>query len=104
MAFYGLTFNSISLGNKYLNFLISAAIELPSFMIAWICLDRMRLRLMTAVPLLVGGGVILLIMAVPSESGKYSEISLYRGHVFPKTLTNDNLSSVRAWYEVSFCI
>ena len=73
LAFYGLTYNSISLGNKYLNFAISAAIELPSYMIVWVGLDRIGRRLMTGIPLLVGGGVLLLIMAVPSDSGRRKE-------------------------------
>ena len=71
LAFFGLTFNSISLGNKYLNFAISAAIEMPTYVLIGVALDRLGRRNMTGVPLLVGGSVLLLIMAVPSDPGNY---------------------------------
>ena len=54
-----------------MNFAISAAIEMPTYVLIGVAMDRLGRRNMTGVPLLLGGGVLLLIMAVPSDPGNY---------------------------------
>ena len=101
LAFYGLTYNSISLGNKYLNFVISAAIELPSNAIGWLSMDRIGRRLTTGVPLLVGGGVLLLIMAVPSTPGKHepNPSFWYCKHIYNHYFTSSSVLSYFIHYQ-----
>ena len=67
-AYYGLSFGAPSiLHDPHLSFFLLAAVEIPSSILAIICLLRFGRRLSTAVPLILGGILCGLMATVPAD-------------------------------------
>lgn len=68
LVYFGLSLNVKNLaGNMYLNFFILIIIELPSALLAWLCLQRFGRRIPYCTFMLVGGVAGLLVLAVPDK-------------------------------------
>lgn len=67
MGYFALSLNSPNLhGDAYLNCFLSALIEVPAYITAWLLLRTLPRRYIIAGVLLLGGGVLLLIQVVPA--------------------------------------
>ncbi|XP_027705103.1 solute carrier family 22 member 4-like isoform X3 [Vombatus ursinus] len=68
VGYFGLSLNTPNLhGDVYLNCFLSAAIEVPAYVIAWLLLRNLPRRYIIAGTLFLGGGVLLFIQLVPTE-------------------------------------
>ncbi|XP_072486100.1 solute carrier family 22 member 4 isoform X3 [Notamacropus eugenii] len=68
VSYFGLSLNTPNLhGDVYLNCFLSAAIEVPAYVIAWLLLRNLPRRYIIAGTLFLGGGVLLFIQLVPTE-------------------------------------
>uniref|UniRef100_A0A8B9L7E5 Solute carrier family 22 member 4 n=1 Tax=Astyanax mexicanus TaxID=7994 RepID=A0A8B9L7E5_ASTMX len=68
MSYYGLILNTSNLhGDPYLNYFISAVVELPAFFIAMLLLKYCSRRFCQSSTLLLGGGIILFVQLVPED-------------------------------------
>ncbi|KAM9069868.1 solute carrier family 22 member 4 isoform 4-T4 [Sarcophilus harrisii] len=68
IGYFGLSLNTPNLhGDVYLNCFLSAAIEVPAYVIAWLLLRSLPRRYIIAGTLFLGGGVLLFIQLVPTE-------------------------------------
>ncbi|XP_015264754.1 PREDICTED: solute carrier family 22 member 4 [Gekko japonicus] len=68
IGYFGLSLNTSNLhGNAYLNCFLSAVIEVPAYVIAWLLLRTLPRRYSISGTLFFGGGVILFIQLVPSD-------------------------------------
>ncbi|XP_074069377.1 solute carrier family 22 member 4-like isoform X3 [Macrotis lagotis] len=68
VSYFGLSLNTPNLhGDVYLNCFLSAAIEVPAYVIAWLLLRNLPRRYIIAGTLFLGGGVLLFIQLVPIE-------------------------------------
>ncbi|XP_044520606.1 solute carrier family 22 member 4 isoform X1 [Gracilinanus agilis] len=68
VGYFGLSLNTPNLhGDVYLNCFLSAAIEVPAYVIAWLLLRKLPRRYTIAGTLFLGGGVLLFIQLVPIE-------------------------------------
>nr|XP_020846803.1 solute carrier family 22 member 4 isoform X3 [Phascolarctos cinereus] len=68
IGYFGLSLNTPNLhGDVYLNCFLSAAIEVPAYVIAWMLLRNLPRRYIIAGTLFLGGGVLLFIQLVPTE-------------------------------------
>ncbi|XP_074147076.1 solute carrier family 22 member 4 [Sminthopsis crassicaudata] len=68
VGYFGLSLNTPNLhGDVYLNCFLSAAIEVPAYVIAWLLLRSLPRRYIIAGTLFLGGGVLLFIQLVPTE-------------------------------------
>ncbi|XP_072517950.1 solute carrier family 22 member 4-like [Salminus brasiliensis] len=68
MSYYGLILNTNNLhGDPYLNFFISAVVELPAFFIAMLLLKYCSRRFCQSSTLLLGGVIILFVQLVPKD-------------------------------------
>ncbi|XP_051834188.1 solute carrier family 22 member 4 [Antechinus flavipes] len=68
VGYFGLSLNTPNLhGDVYLNCFLSAAIEVPAYVIAWLLLRSLPRRYIIAGTLFLGGGVLLFIQLVPIE-------------------------------------
>ena len=68
MVYYGLSLSSSSLaGNPYVNFIISGAVEIPSYIVTQLALRYLGRRWPISFMLVVGGLSLLLTLAVPTS-------------------------------------
>ncbi|XP_036137583.1 solute carrier family 22 member 4 isoform X3 [Molossus molossus] len=68
VGYFALSLNSPNLhGDAYLNCFLSALIEVPAYITAWLLLRTLPRRYIIAGVLFLGGGVLLLIQLVPTE-------------------------------------
>ncbi|XP_036607868.1 solute carrier family 22 member 4 isoform X2 [Trichosurus vulpecula] len=68
VGYFGLSLNTPNLhGDVYLNCFLSAAIEVPAYVIAWLLLRKLPRRYIISGTLFLGGGVLLFIQLVPTE-------------------------------------
>ncbi|XP_043837253.1 solute carrier family 22 member 4 [Dromiciops gliroides] len=68
VGYFGLSLNTPNLhGDVYLNCFLSAAIEVPAYVAAWLLLRNLPRRYIIAGTLFLGGGVLLFIQLVPTE-------------------------------------
>ncbi|XP_056099062.1 solute carrier family 22 member 4 [Rhinichthys klamathensis goyatoka] len=68
MSYYALILNTTNLhGNPYLNFFLSAVVEVPAFIIAMLLLRFCGRRLCQASTLLMGGAMIFIIQLIPTD-------------------------------------
>ncbi|KAM9130657.1 solute carrier family 22 member 4 isoform 2-T2 [Pangshura tecta] len=68
IGYFGLSLNTPNLhGNAYINCFLSAVIEVPAYVIAWLLLRTLPRRYSISGTLFLGGGVILLIQMVPTD-------------------------------------
>lgn len=66
IGYFGLSLNTSNLhGNAYLNCFLSAVIEVPAYVIAWLLLRTLPRRYSISGTLFLGGGVILFVQLVP---------------------------------------
>ncbi|XP_066244329.1 solute carrier family 22 member 4 isoform X1 [Saccopteryx leptura] len=74
VGYFALSLNSPNLhGDAYLNCFLSALIEVPAYITAWLLLRTLPRRYIIAGVLFLGGGVLLLIQLVPAD---YSFLSI----------------------------
>ncbi|XP_069508617.1 organic cation/carnitine transporter 2-like isoform X2 [Ambystoma mexicanum] len=68
VGYFGLSLNTPNLhGDPYLNCFLSAIVEVPAYVIAWLLLQTLPRRYTMASVLLLGGVVLLLIQLVPTD-------------------------------------
>ncbi|KAM6475140.1 solute carrier family 22 member 4 isoform 3-T3 [Liasis olivaceus] len=68
IGYFGLSLSTPNLhGNAYFNCFLSAVIEVPAYVIAWLLLRILPRRYTISGTLFLGGGVILLIQLVPTD-------------------------------------
>ncbi|XP_047585080.1 solute carrier family 22 member 4 isoform X2 [Lutra lutra] len=68
VGYFALSLNAPNLhGDAYLNCFLSALIEVPAYITAWLLLRRLPRRYIIAGVLFLGGGVLLLIQFVPAD-------------------------------------
>ncbi|XP_075756467.1 solute carrier family 22 member 4 [Pelodiscus sinensis] len=68
VGYFGLSLNTPNLhGNPYVNCFLSAVIEVPAYVIAWLLLRTVPRRYSIAGTLFLGGGVVLFIQLVPTD-------------------------------------
>ncbi|XP_058134328.1 solute carrier family 22 member 4 [Dasypus novemcinctus] len=68
VGYFALSLNAPNLhGDPYLNCFLSALIEVPAYITAWLLLRNLPRRYIIAGVLFTGGGVLLLIQAVPAD-------------------------------------
>ncbi|XP_040128501.1 solute carrier family 22 member 4 isoform X2 [Ictidomys tridecemlineatus] len=76
VGYFGLSLNVPNLhGDPYLNCFLSALIEVPAYITAWLLLRTLPRRYIIAGVLFWGGGVLLLIQVVPA--GAYNKVLPY---------------------------
>ncbi|KPP61316.1 solute carrier family 22 member 5-like [Scleropages formosus] len=110
MGYFGLSLNTSHLhGDPYLNCFISAAIEVPAYILSWLSLQHLPRRLCSALSMLLGGGVLFFIQLVPPDIpslaiglemlGKFGMATgtalmfAYTGEVYPTVLRNTAVGS-----------
>uniref|UniRef100_A0A8D0GSP0 Solute carrier family 22 member 4 n=1 Tax=Sphenodon punctatus TaxID=8508 RepID=A0A8D0GSP0_SPHPU len=80
IGYFGLSLNTPNLhGNAYLNCFLSAIIEVPAYVIAWLLLRTLPRRYSIAGTLFLGGGVLLFIQLVPADLHVLSVILVMLG-------------------------
>ncbi|NXL91289.1 S22A4 protein, partial [Alectura lathami] len=68
VGYFGLSLNTPNLhGDAFLNCFLSAVIEVPAYVIAWLLLRSLPRRYSIAGTLFLGGGVVLFINLVPAD-------------------------------------
>ncbi|XP_059030509.1 solute carrier family 22 member 4 isoform X3 [Mustela lutreola] len=76
VGYFALSLNAPNLhGDAYLNCFLSALIEVPAYITAWLLLRKLPRRYIIAGVLFLGGGVLLLIQFVPA--GAYNRVLPY---------------------------
>ncbi|CAH1798693.1 unnamed protein product, partial [Owenia fusiformis] len=100
MVYYGLSLNSSNLGgDPYINFLISAGVEIPAYALFHFLLRKLGRRVCTCLTLTIGGLALLCLLPVSEEhqivilvlsmtgkfmvSGTFAIIYLYSAELFP---------------------
>lgn len=67
VGYFALSLNAPNLhGDAYLNCFLSALIEVPAYITAWLLLRKLPRRYIIAGVLFLGGGVLLLIQFIPA--------------------------------------
>ncbi|CAH1798690.1 unnamed protein product [Owenia fusiformis] len=100
MVYYGLSLNSSNLGgDPYINFLISAGVEIPAYALFHFLLVKIGRRICTSFTFIAGGIALLCILPVPEEqtiviivlsmtgkfmiSASFAIVYLYSAELFP---------------------
>ena len=80
VGYFALSLNAPNLhGDAYLNCFLSALIEVPAYITAWLLLQTLPRRYIIAGVLFLGGGVLLLIQLVPEGKKLTNFKSLLEG-------------------------
>ncbi|KAI7796115.1 putative solute carrier family 22 member 5-like [Triplophysa rosa] len=110
MGYFGLSLNTSRLhGSPFLNCFISAAIEVPAYVLGWLSLRCGPRRLACSASMLLGGGVLYFIQLVPADLpalstafemlGKFGMaigtalMFVYTGEIYPTVLRNTAVGS-----------
>lgn len=110
MGYFGLSLNTSRLhGSPFLNCFISAAIEVPAYVLGWLSLRCGPRRLACSASMLLGGGVLYFIQLVPADLpalstafemlGKFgiaigtALMFVYTGEIYPTVLRNTAVGS-----------
>ncbi|XP_059480579.1 solute carrier family 22 member 4-like isoform X1 [Neocloeon triangulifer] len=79
LVFFGMSLNSVSLAgtdNKYLNFILSSVVEAPSYLITWLCMNRLGRRKAQLLTFVASGITCFAITFLP-KNGKIIRLILY---------------------------
>ncbi|XP_015675048.1 solute carrier family 22 member 4-like [Protobothrops mucrosquamatus] len=105
IGYFGLSLSTPNLhGDAYFNCFLSAVIEVPAYVIAWLLLRILPRRYTISGTLFLGGGVILFIQLVPSDlhilslilvmlgkfgiTSAFSMLYVYTAELYPTTVRN----------------
>ncbi|XP_072486099.1 solute carrier family 22 member 4 isoform X2 [Notamacropus eugenii] len=96
VSYFGLSLNTPNLhGDVYLNCFLSAAIEVPAYVIAWLLLRNLPRRYIIAGTLFLGGGVLLFIQLVPTVmlgkfgiTSAFSMLYVFTAELYPTLVRN----------------
>lgn len=108
LTYYGLALNSSKMeGNPFVNMFVMALVELPSYVIVVVLLDKTGRRSLTSTFMLLGGAVCLLTAIVPQDmtttmtvivcigkfciSGSFAIIFNYSAELFPTVVRNTGI-------------
>ncbi|XP_015592065.1 solute carrier family 22 member 5 isoform X2 [Cephus cinctus] len=79
-VYYGLSLNSVAVaGDKYLNFILVSAVEIPAYFIAWILIEHVGRKPALFMSFILSGLFCLAIDFVPSGTWTYLPLVLYMG-------------------------
>lgn len=68
IGYFGLSLNTSNLsGNPFMNCFLSAAAEVPAYIVSTLLLKKCPRKSLLSTFLIIGGGVILLIQFIPSS-------------------------------------
>ncbi|XP_018373991.1 PREDICTED: solute carrier family 22 member 5 isoform X2 [Trachymyrmex cornetzi] len=77
-VYYGLSLNSVAFaGDKYINFVLVAAVEIPAYCLAWVLTDHIGRKPTLSGSFLLSGAFCLAIQFIPAGSWSYGPLLLY---------------------------
>ncbi|XP_024870664.1 solute carrier family 22 member 21-like isoform X1 [Temnothorax curvispinosus] len=77
-VYYGLSLNSVAFaGDKYINFVLVAVVEIPAYCLAWVLTDRIGRKPTLSGAFLLSGAFCLAIQFVPTGAWSYGPLLLY---------------------------
>ncbi|KAL0104135.1 hypothetical protein PUN28_017089 [Cardiocondyla obscurior] len=77
-VYYGLSLNSVAFaGDKYINFMLVAAVEIPAYCLAWVLTDHIGRKPTLSGAFLLSGAFCLAIEFVPAGAWSYGPLLLY---------------------------
>lgn len=105
VGYFGLSLDTPNLhGNIYMNSFLSAAVEVPAYVLAWLLLQYLPRRYSISAALFLGGGVLLFMQLVPSDliylsttlvmvgkfgiTSAYSMVYVYTAELYPTVVRN----------------
>lgn len=117
VCYYGLSFNVTSLaGNKYLNFFIAGAVELPAYIAAIYILERFGRKRPLCIYFLIGGAICIIAGIIQlcdsslskwatalalcgkfAMAGAFSGLFLHASELFPTAIRNVGIGACAFW-------
>ncbi|KAL6267913.1 hypothetical protein P5V15_000981 [Pogonomyrmex californicus] len=77
-VYYGLSLNSVAFaGDKYINFMLVAVVEIPAYCLAWVLTDHIGRKPTLSGAFLLSGAFCLAIQFVPAGAWSYGPLLLY---------------------------